>query len=196
MRPVFGCHPCGPAGTESIVSCWSCRTTVRHPAHLSSDKLPTSNHHDKPSASPTRQVDSHPITINYTSPTRATLGHFTSTFYIFTNILSQRDLLHRKIRVAIPGENQLRHSRVTQPTVHAGCLSVSIIHQTLTWTTGSLTCGHINACNCTWWYTDTGRESTMEKKNPLPHRGIEPASAACRFCAPPTELHPRSFPSI
>ena len=25
-------------------------------------------------------------------------------------------------------------------TVHAGCLSVSIIHRTLTWTTGSLTC--------------------------------------------------------
>ena len=27
-----------------------------------------------------------------------------------------------------------------QPTVHAGCYSVSIIHRTLTWTTGSLTC--------------------------------------------------------
>ena len=45
-----------------------------------------------------------------------------------------------KIRVSFPGESQLRHSRATQATVHAGCFSVSIIHRTLTWTTGSLTC--------------------------------------------------------
>ena len=31
----------------------------------------------------------------------------------------------------------------TKPTVHAGCLSVSITHQTLTWITGSLTCAQI-----------------------------------------------------
>ena len=36
------------------------------------------------------------------------------------------------------GESQLRQSRATKPTVHAGCFSVSIIHRTLTWTTGSL----------------------------------------------------------
>ena len=30
-----------------------------------------------------------------------------------------------------------------QPTVHAGCFSVSIIHQTLTWTTWSLTCAQM-----------------------------------------------------
>ena len=44
-----------------------------------------------------------------------------------------------EIRVAFPGENQLRQSRATQATVHAGCFSVSIIHRTLPWTTGSLT---------------------------------------------------------
>ena len=43
-------------------------------------------------------------------------------------------------RVAFPGENQLRQSRATQLTAHAGCFNVSIIHRTLTWTTGSLTC--------------------------------------------------------
>ena len=36
-----------------------------------------------------------------------------------------------------------------QPTVHAGCFSVSTIHRTLTWTTGSLKCTqmlmHVNA---------------------------------------------------
>ena len=35
-------------------------------------------------------------------------------------------------RVAFPGESQLRQSRATQPTVLAGCFSVSIIHRTLT----------------------------------------------------------------
>ena len=33
-------------------------------------------------------------------------------------------------------------------------------------------------------------ESGLWEKNPLLHRGIEPASAACRSEAQPTELHP------
>ena len=45
-----------------------------------------------------------------------------------------------EIRVAFPGKSQLRQSCATQPTVHAGCFSVSRIHRTLTWTTESLTC--------------------------------------------------------
>ena len=48
-----------------------------------------------------------------------------------------------KIRVAFPRESQLRQSRATQPAVHVGCFSVSIIHRTLTWTTGSLTCAQM-----------------------------------------------------
>ena len=48
-----------------------------------------------------------------------------------------------EIRAAFPGESQLRQSRSTQPTVHAECFSVSIIHRTLTWTTGSLTCAQM-----------------------------------------------------
>ena len=42
-----------------------------------------------------------------------------------------------EIRVGFPGERQLRQSRATQPAVHAWCFSVSTIHRTLTWTTGS-----------------------------------------------------------
>ena len=38
-----------------------------------------------------------------------------------------------------PKASHLRQSRTTQPSVHTRCFSVSIIHQTLTWTTGSLT---------------------------------------------------------
>ena len=49
-----------------------------------------------------------------------------------------------EIRVAFPGERQLRQSRATQPTVHAGCLSVFMIQRTLTWTTGSLTCAQMS----------------------------------------------------
>ena len=49
----------------------------------------------------------------------------------FTAVLSQWDFSHVKLGLL---------SRATQPTVHAGCFSVSIIHPTLTWTTGSLMC--------------------------------------------------------
>ena len=42
------------------------------------------------------------------------------------------------IRFAFQGQ-----SRATQPAMHTGCFSVSIIHGTLTWTTGSLTCAQM-----------------------------------------------------
>ena len=53
----------------------------------------------------------------------------------------------------------------------------------------------VNVCNCTLGYTDTVRESALKddwEKNPLPHQGIELASAACQSDALPTELqsHP------
>ena len=42
--------------------------------------------------------------------------------------------------VALPRESQLWQNHATQPTLHAASFSVSIIHQTLTWTKGSFTC--------------------------------------------------------
>ena len=48
-----------------------------------------------------------------------------------------------EIRVAFPGESQLPQDRATQPTVHTGCFSVSIIRRTLTWTTRSLACAQM-----------------------------------------------------
>ena len=48
-----------------------------------------------------------------------------------------------EIRVAFPRESQLWQSCATQPTMHGGCFSVSIIHQSLAWTTGSLTCAQM-----------------------------------------------------
>ena len=59
-----------------------------------------------------------------------------------------------------------------------------------------------NACDCmyTGGYTDTVRECALEadsekkkEKNPLPHRGLEPASVLClafHWDALPTELLP------
>ena len=58
-------------------------------------------------------------------------------------MMSQWDFSHGKFGLLCPGENQPRQSRAAQPTVHAGCFSVSKIHRTLTWTTGSLMCAQI-----------------------------------------------------
>ena len=49
-------------------------------------------------------------------------------------------ILPWRIRVAFPGESQLRQSSATQPKVRIGCFSACLIHRTLTWTTGPLTC--------------------------------------------------------
>ena len=48
-----------------------------------------------------------------------------------------------EIQVTVHRESQLRQSCTIQPTEHAGCFSVSITHQTLTWTTGSLRCKQV-----------------------------------------------------
>ena len=89
-----------------------------------------------------------------------------------------------EIWVAFPGESQLQQSCATQPTVHAECFSVSIIHRTLTWTTGSLTCAQMLMQAITHGVTDTHKrvctESWLWEKNSLPHQGIEPVSVVWR----------------
>ena len=84
-------------------------------------------------------------------------------FFTFYNCIVQMGLLPSEIRVAFPGESQLRQSRATQPPVHAGCSSVSIIHRTRTWTMRSLTCAQmllnvIAHGKC----SDTVRESALK----------------------------------
>ena len=59
-------------------------------------------------------------------------------FILFCNCVIPLGFLPWEIRVAFPGESQLQQSCTTQPTVHTGCFSVSIIHGTLTWTKGCL----------------------------------------------------------
>ena len=60
---------------------------------------------------------------------------FTGGIYLFNSCIVQMGKSG-----CLPRENKLRQNRATQPTVHAGYFSVSIIHRILTWTTGSLTC--------------------------------------------------------
>ena len=64
-------------------------------------------------------------------------------YFTFFNGIARMGFLPREIRVAFPRESQLRQSRATQRTMHAGCFSVSIIHWTLAWTIGSLTRTHM-----------------------------------------------------
>ena len=103
--------------------------------------------------------------------------------------------LSREIRVDFHGESQLQQSRATQPTEHAGCFCVYINppKSDMDYRIFNMRTD-VNACGCTQGCTDTVRESALkadsERKNPLPHRGIEPASAACRSDALATELHP------
>ena len=91
-------------------------------------------------------------------------------FYFSYNFIVPLGFIPWKIRVAFPGESQLRQIRATQPTVHAGRFSVSIIHRTLTWTTGSNVRTDVDACGCTLGCTDTVKESALkadaEKKIP------------------------------
>ena len=65
---------------------------------------------------------------------------FLHTFY---NCIVPMGFLPREIQVEFSGESQLRQSLATQPTEHAECFSVSIIHRTLTRTTGSLLCSQM-----------------------------------------------------
>ena len=83
----------------------------------------------------------------------------------------------------------------TEPTVYAGCFSVSTIHRILTWTTGSLTCTQmLTHATAHGGCTDTVRESTLKvdsgRKIPCLSGESKPVSAACRSDALPTELHP------
>ena len=71
------------------------------------------------------------------------LGAYLYNCTVLYNCIVPLGFLPGEIRVAFPGKSRLRQSRATQPTVHAGCFSVSVIHRTRTWTRGSLTFAHM-----------------------------------------------------
>ena len=125
---------------------------------------------------------------------------FVSSFlkFLLRTVLSHWDFSNWRFRFFPPLKSNC-DSHTMQPTVHAGCFSVSIIHRTLTWTSGPLTRAQVLMDAIAHGGVRTPQESLHWKltreKNPLPHRGIEPASAACRSNTLSTELHPRPFQS-
>ena len=98
---------------------------------------------------------------------------------LFTTVLSHGDFSHWEIRVSFPWESHLRQSRATRPAVHAWCFCVFKIHRTRTWTTGSLT-GAQMLMHAAAHGEQFAPKADSGKKNPLPHRGVEYASAACQ----------------
>ena len=68
------------------------------------------------------------------------LIHISLVVSTFCNSTVPVGFLPWEIWIAFPRKSQLQPSHTTQPRVHAGCFSVSIIHLTLTQTPGSLTC--------------------------------------------------------
>ena len=83
-------------------------------------------------------------------------------FFSFgTTVLYQWDFSHGKSS-CLPRGSQLRQSRATQATVHAGCFCVSIIHQTdMDYEIFNVRTD-VNACDCAWGCTDTLRESALK----------------------------------
>ena len=110
-----------------------------------------------------------------------------------------------------PCEKLAVNSCATQPTVHAGGFSVSIIHRTLTWSTGSWTCT-FDLCACipltlddslTWrtlqeqslhriglWGNLCAKPSTRESPIRVVTHSVTRITTAfkskCSRCAPPT----------
>ena len=92
--------------------------------------------------------------------------------YYFTTVLSHWDFSCGKFGLLFPGKASCDRVTLPQPAVHAGCFSVSIIHRTLTWTTGSLKCAQMLIHTVAHVvYTHRKRvctESWLWERNPLP----------------------------
>ena len=118
-------------------------------------------------------------------------------FFLFflSMALSQWDFSHEKFRFLSLGKASC-DSRAIQPMVHTGCFSVSIIHQTLTWTISNKDTD-VNACDCTWGCTDTIRESTLKvdsgRKIPCRTRLSNRRQQRAGSDALATELHPHPY---
>ena len=87
------------------------------------------------------------VEITFCRPSQNSYGARKFLFFFillnFYNCIVPLEFLPWEIQVSFPRESQLQQNCATQPTMHAGCFTVSIIQRTLTWTTGSLTCAHM-----------------------------------------------------
>ena len=62
---------------------------------------------------------------------------------LFTTVLSQWEFSHGKFGLLSPGKASCDRVALPNLLCMLGVFSVSVIHQTLTWTTGSLTCAQM-----------------------------------------------------
>ena len=83
-------------------------------------------------------------------------------YFTFYNCCVLMGFLPWKNRVAFPGESQPLQSRAIQPSVHGFFFNVSIVHRTLTWTTGSLTCTQMLMHAIVHGGANTVRESALK----------------------------------
>ena len=100
-------------------------------------------------------------------------------FLFFKQSILPLGFLSWEIWVAFPRESQLQQSHAPQPLVYAGCYSISskasnsdVDYKIFYMHTD------VNACDGTRGIR-VCTESWLWEKNPLPHQGIEPVSAAC-----------------
>ena len=87
---------------------------------------------------------------------------FSRTCFFFMTVLSRGDFFYGKFGVFCPGKASC-NSCAIQPTVHAGCFTVSVIHQTLD-TDYSIFNMHtgVNVSDCTGGCTDYIREPALK----------------------------------
>ena len=83
-------------------------------------------------------------------------------FFVYNSIVPM-GFLPWEIQVAFPGESQPQQIHTTQCMVYAGCLSVSIIHQTLDMDYSIFNMHtDVNTCDCARGCADTLRESALK----------------------------------
>ena len=82
-------------------------------------------------------------------------------FLFFYYCIVLLEFLPWEIRVAFPGESQLRQSRATQPTVHAGSVFPNPPNSGMDYRISNVRTD-VNACDCTPGCTDIVRESALK----------------------------------
>ena len=129
-----------------------------------------------------------------------TFNMFTFFFFfflllLFTTILSQWDFSFGKFGLLFPGESQVRQSRATQPTVHAGCFhnppNSDVNYRIFNVRTD------VNACDWTGGVRTLVRECALkvDSGRKIPRRTGE-SNLRQRRDGPmlsPTELHPHHY---
>ena len=103
---------------------------------------------------------------------------------IVTSVVSHWDFFHGNFGLLFPAKSQLQQSCATQPTVHAWCCSVSIIHRTPTCAISPLTCARVLMNAIAHGGVRTHVRESAKKVDPgrkiqCDRGGIEAASAAC-----------------